>query len=203
MVKTQNVITFHGLSNVGKSTLANKLTRKVDGFYTTPIRKYKRFLEEVYSLPKGGLDTQEGKDKQVTESETVGSILTQNFHFWETHDPFFSVRQLGVDLAKLSDLYDNIVIDSIRKPNEVSLIKNFAAENDINLIVFHIKSERGIEKGADTKLVKCLMHYPPHVPVLKVRNDNLQDAYQEVVDWWRSQAVTDRSIAIQEMYKHD
>lgn len=199
----RNIITFHGISNVGKTTLAKHLTRRVGAYYTTPINRWKRFLENVYGFEPYSLDTQAGK-KQTIGNTTAGQLLRDSFHFWEERDPGFGARCLDADLTDNGDLYQNVIVESIRFPVEVSYIKGHAELCDARIIVFDVSSSRGIKHSTDHRQGMCLQHYGNSTPIIRINNDfDLQTVLDEVDNWYLSQARTDRLELVEQLRLKD
>jgi nucleoside-triphosphatase THEP1 len=183
----RKLICLFGISNVGKSTIANQLAEEINGYHVTAIDKWKRFLEEVYQLPFKSLNTQEGKQAEVGNT-TVGKILEDSYHFWAERDPQFGSNCLEATLNELSQVfnYPDLVVESIRFPAEVERIKKYAQENGYTLIGFHVKStKRGKVKSTDKLVGACLTRFPRSAPLITIDNDDqpVCDTISDVVEW--------------------
>lgn len=182
----KKVICLFGVSNVGKSTIATILERNLRGVHVTPIDKWKRFLENVYELPHKSLNTQEGKRAPVGEV-TAGTVLEDSYHFWAERDPSFGAQCLTAQLNELSAIEEEtIIVESLRFPEEVRRLKQFATLNDYSLIAFHIKStKRGKIKSTDKQVGHCITLFPRHSPLVSINNDNRYptDTANEIEDW--------------------
>ncbi len=82
-----------GESGAGKTTVANILEKDYGYETISPIGDLKEFCEQHFELPKGSLETYEGKSV-IPEgaSRSVGDMLVDSFHFWATRDLLFSCR---------------------------------------------------------------------------------------------------------------
>jgi len=192
---TNNIICFHGVSNVGKTTISQRLATRIGAAWTTPIRKLKRFLEEVYGYEYGDLDTQEGKYK-LMGAYSSGQVLRDLYHFFRERDGSFASRCLEADLQE--EGHTDIVIESIRNPEEIATIKRHAQAVDAYIIVFKVDSRDGVKYSTDAQLNMNLQHYPPDTPILEIENDRaLQSTMEDITEWYRSLALTARHKVIE------
>lgn len=149
------IIVVHGKSNAGKTTLCNYLVNNKKYTHVTPTDRHKRFLEEINSLEPFELNTQQGKSKIVPGGDcTFGALLRELFHFFSSRDPYFSSKTLFLEVSTLISylqMYEdklyreenrttNIVVESIRQPNEVLTLVELAKQFNLKLEAIFLSS---------------------------------------------------------------
>jgi len=185
----RNIICFHGNSGAGKTTLAHALAQTIDSPVLTPTAKWKRFLESVYNLQEMTLDTQEGKNKRVSENTTFGELLVDSFHFWADHDPGFGARCLSRDLKDVAFSRSTVIVESIRNPEEVKVINEAAVLHDAAVFVFLLDREEAEQCTSDKQQQECVQCYKPGTLRFEIdNNDNLPSVFAEVFYHYRKKA---------------
>lgn len=182
----KQIVCFHGKSNVGKSTLSRHLAHRIGARMTTPMNKTKRFFEELWNIPYGSLDSQDGKNILVS-SYTTGEILRDLFHFWDEHDSDYSAKCLHSELNEQPSR--RLVIESLRFPGEINVINRIKQRHQAQLIVFNVYSDDAIEYSTDKQLWDCLMSYELEDDDCFYPIYNDKQSLQDVVDYvhkiWR------------------
>jgi len=144
------IICLIGLSNSGKSTIAEYLENKFGIANYSPIGRLKRFLEDINGLEPGELETYEGKNKKPKGSDyTFNEILVDSFHFWRERDPKFASKMLMQDLTEHLEQENVCSIQSIRNLEEVDVINNVADMYDANLYVINVMGNQEIARTSD------------------------------------------------------
>lgn len=143
-------IVLLGESNAGKTTIANNLVKNHGYQKITPVDNLKRHLEKINNLDPFSLDTQEGKNKKLTNGITYGKLLVDLFFFWDVFDPLYSAKNLEKSLEE-GKSSSPIVFDSIRTYPELKVLMDSAETK-----FFLIEREGSIVKPSDRELLANL-----------------------------------------------
>lgn len=152
MEKIKLVCVF-GSSGSGKTHFCNRVEKLLKYKNVHCIGHVKHDLEKLYNLPKGSLDTPEGK-KFIPPNglSCMGDILVSLYHFWNEHDPRYSTRGLYPILKDYIDRGENITLNAIRNPAEGEMINTLKKEYESNLKVIKIWINREENKGIITDI---------------------------------------------------
>jgi hypothetical protein len=152
------IFVFHGVSGSGKSEACRYFQKQPfwSGLYLHPITHAKTFLEDTYDLPRGFLETREGKEYHppgVKEGYTLHDLLVDFYHFMKERDPLYSTRKFKGDILEGLKNDRLIVTQAIRNVPEVEmLLEEFAPF----LYVFYLTRDTVYPKSSDADCERLL-----------------------------------------------
>lgn len=138
----------HGLSNSGKTEVANHLEAQYGVINYHPIGFKKRLEEKICGLPSGALDTVEGKNTPIPNNpdKTMHDLLVALYHFYKEWVPGYASMHMRQELPSiLKD--NNVCIAGIRNLKEVEAIADIKKAGH-ELVVFNL--HRKLSKRASS-----------------------------------------------------
>jgi hypothetical protein len=153
----KKIIAITGLTNSGKSTVADYLQEVYGIPNTSPIKPLKAFLENVYGLKVGELDDQAVKAEIPEEANcSFQDMLVDCFHFWRVRDSNFAAKMLASEIERLflNEGARSISIQSIRNFEEVKTIAAMVALHDAELSFINVTGNREREETSDINLAE-------------------------------------------------
>jgi len=153
----KKIIAITGLTNSGKSTVADYLQEVYGIPNTSPIKPLKAFLENIYGLKAGELDDQDVKAETPEDSTcTYQQMLVDCFHFWRVRDSNFGAKMLASEIERLflNEGARTISIQSIRNLEEVKTIAAMVVLHDAELSFINISGNREREESSDINLAE-------------------------------------------------
>lgn len=157
-----------------------------------PIRPLKSYLENIYNLPDGTLDSQQGKAHIPYNCEQdMEYILDEMFKLWDRVDPYHSSRCMSQWLRRALSI-GNATMPSIRKEAEAKAIMNLTSELRCNLLViklFRPGNEISRHVNVDGKQDHFIeiMLQAPNAKFQYIENDSsLYELQRQLEDVWQA-----------------
>lgn len=151
----KTVLLLMGLTGSGKTTMARKFAQDLGFHHFHCIQPLKTHLEEIFELPKGSLTSQQGKKLTLPDSENVTfqQLLVDLFEFWNEREHGRGIY--GAQSTKIQILNspnNSIVIDSIRNPLEVKMLKSLVEAGEIEVDLIQLENLRAKREVSDRYL---------------------------------------------------
>lgn len=164
---------FLGLSGTGKTTAADLVKKilkesDIEGTIIHPYQEGKCFIEQIYNIPYGSLDTPEYKERLVPDLEgkpmvwedghcpTYQDLMVKEFFFREAVDPYFSSRCLKRNLNNCNVGVccgiEEPLVHGVRKKEEIDVTLTWAKEQLLQVNVVYLKRQTNKQKGSDSYL---------------------------------------------------
>lgn len=170
---------FLGQSGSGKSTCCRYLRDK-HGYYSYhPYRFIKRQYETLYRLPAGYLDTQEGKsDRAKGMTCTFQELMVKEYHFRLEIDPFYTSRNVEIELVPIIHRQQPICMEAIRNLAEVEQIKKLNIFYEIIILEGRGKPETSDVKYEEIKQLLISSKLCDRVHTLDNKNLPKEELYK-------------------------
>lgn len=168
----------HGLSNSGKTSVANHLETQYGVINYHPIGFMKRLEEKVCGLPKGALDTVEGKNMPIPNNpdKTMQDLMVAMYHFYKEWVPGWASMHMRQELPSI--LKDsNICIAGIRNLKEVEAIADIKTKAGHALVVFNLHRKLSKRASSDEMYEETSDLLAHHSDFMVHINNNLDLAH--------------------------
>lgn len=167
----------HGLSNSGKTEVANYLETQYGIINYHPIGFEKRLKEKICGLPEGALDTVEGKNTPIPNNpdKTMQDLLVALYHFYKEWVPGYASMHMKRDLPSiLKD--NNVCIAGIRNIEEVEAIADIKKAGH-ELVVFNLHRKLSKRTSSDEMYEETSDLLAHHSDFMVHINNNLDLAH--------------------------
>ena len=168
----------HGLSNSGKTEVANHLEAQYGAVNYHPIGFLKRLKEKVCGLPEGALDTVEGKNTPIPNNpnKTMQDLMVALYHFYKEWVPGYASMHMRRDLPFVLKEND-VCIAGIRNLEEVEAIAHIKTTDRHGLVVFNLHRKLSNRTSSDELYEETSDLLAKHSDCMVHINNNLDLAH--------------------------
>jgi hypothetical protein len=173
-----------GISGAGKDTVSDIIKAKFQ-YYNTRIIKFaqpvKSFLEHVYDLPEGYLNTLGKYEPCPLPGMNWNDLLVKWWEFTPRLDPYMWLRQTRAEVDKALKGGANIIFNDVRNLKEVEYLEALAL--NVPMCVIRVWRPGAIALPSDEHLqeVELRLSRVALVSRAVVNNGTLEDLRQAVL----------------------